>query len=80
MANAHLLRRIILLLASTVSFLYFWTINGYARPHQYNDFSCPGHYTPSISVNDTKAEPVKAHLPEGSVTLPDFAPSPFAYV
>ena len=81
MVAHYFLRKILVSVACTASFLWFWTVRQPNSQHRYNDFSCPGHITPRISHNDTDVGPVQRLTPEGNTTiLPDFEPTPYAYV
>ena len=77
MVGHYLVRRTLVSLACTIFFLGFWTIrqsNTQNRCNDFNDFSCPGHITPTITNNDTNVEPIQ------NTALPDFGCSPYAYV
>lgn len=81
MVAHYITRKILVSLACTASFLWFWTVRQPNMQHQYNEFSCPGHITPQITHNDTKVGPMQGLIPEGNTTtLPDFSLSPYAYV
>lgn len=81
MVAHYFIRKILVSLACTLSFLWFWIVRQPNMQHQYNDFSCPGHITPQITHNDTNVGPIQGLTPEGNITtLPDFGPSPYAYV
>ena len=81
MVAHYFVRKILVSVACTASFLWFWTVHQPNAQHRYNDFSCPGYITPQISHNDTNVGPVQGVTPEGNTTtLPDFDPSPYAYV
>ena len=81
MVAHYFVRKILVSVACTASFLWFWTVHQPNAQHRYNDFSCPGYITPQIHHNDTNVGPVQGKTPEGNTTtLPDFDPSPYAYV
>ena len=81
MVAHYVVRKILLSVACTASFLWFWTVHQPNAQHRYNDFSCPGHITPQINHNDTNVGPVQGVTAEGNTrNLPDFGPSPYAYV
>lgn len=81
MVAHYFVRRTLVSLACTISFLWFWTIRQSNTQNRYNEFSCPGHVTPAITNNDTNEGPIQGLMPEeNSTTLPDFGSSPYAYV
>ena len=82
MMVAHsFIRKILVSLACTVSFLGFWRVRQPNTQHKYKDFSCSGHVTPQITHNDAHVGPIQGLTPNGNITvLPDFGPSPYAYV
>ena len=81
MAAHYFMRKILVSMACTASFIWFWIVHQPNTQHQYNDFSCPGHITPQIAHNDTKVGPIQGLTPEGNTTtLPDFSLSPYAFV
>lgn len=81
MVAHHFVRRFLVSLACALSFLWFWKIRRPSTQHRITDFSCPGQITPEITHNDTTVGPMQGPTPdENSTTLPDFDPSPFAYV
>ena len=81
MVAHYFVRKILVSVACTASFLWFWIVHQPNAQHRYNDFSCPGYITPQINHNDTNVGPVQGVTPEGNTTtLPDFDPSPYAYV
>ena len=81
MVAHYFVRKILVSVACTASFLWFWTVHQPNAQHRYNDFSCPGYITPQINHNDIDIGPVQGKTPEGNTTnLPDFDPSPYAYV
>ena len=81
MVAHYLARKILLSVACTASFLWVWIVHQPNGQHRYNDFSCPGYITPQINDNDTNVGPVQGATSDGNTTtLPDFDPSPYAYV
>ena len=81
MVAHYLIRKTLVSLACTVSFVWFWMGRPSDTQHRYNDFSYPGHITPQIRHNDTNVGPTQGLTPKGNVTiLPDFIPSPYGYV
>lgn len=81
MVAHYFVRKILVSLACTASFIWFWIVNKPNTQHIYNDFSCPGYITPQINHNDTNVGPVQGLTAEGNTTtLPDFDISPYAYV
>ena len=81
MVAHYFVRKILVSVACTASFFWFWIVHQPNAQHRYNDFSCPGYITPQITHNDTNVGPVQGVTPEGNTTaLPDFETSPYAYV
>ena len=81
MVAHYLVRKILVSLACTVSFVWFWIGRHSGTQHRYNDFSYPGHITPQIRHNDTNVGPTQGLTLKGNVTvLPDPIPSPYGYV
>lgn len=81
MAAHYFLRLILVFVACTVSFLWFWIVGQPNTQHRLNDFSYPDHITPQITYNDSDQVPIQGFPPEGNITtLPDFGLSPYAYV
>lgn len=81
MVAHYFVRRILVSVACTASFIWFWIVHKPNTQHVFNDFSCPGYVTPQINHNDTNIGPVQGLTPEGNTTtLPDFELSPYAYV
>lgn len=81
MVARYLIRKVLVSLACTVSFVWFWIGRQPDTQHRYDDFSCPGHITPQIKHKYTSVGPIQGLTPEGNVTVPpDFVPSPYAYV
>ena len=81
MVAHYFVRKILVSVACTASFIWFWIVHKPNTQHIYNDFSCPGYTTPQINHNDTNIGPVQGLTPEGNTTtLPDFDISPYAYV
>lgn len=81
MVAVHYISRKILVLAACTASFWLWTMHQPNVQHRYNEFSCPGHITPQVTNNDTDVGYIKGLKPEGNTTtLPDFGPSPYAYV
>ena len=81
MVAHYFVRRILVSVACTASFLWFWIANQPSLQHRFNNFSCCGYVTPQIEHNDTNVGPRQVLTPEGNTaTLPDYDPSRYAYV
>ena len=78
MLNGFAVRQLLFLLASVVLIL-FWAFHNRALNHRFNDYSCPGFYTPPITHTGA-AKPVEAQLQDRNATLPDFEQTSYAYV
>ena len=81
MVTHYFVRKILVSVACTASFLWIWIVLQPITQHRYNDFSCPGHITPQVKNNDTNIRPIQGLTPEGNTTiLPDSGLSPYAFV
>ena len=72
MVLRYIPRKILVSVACTASFLWFWIVHQPNTQHRHNDCSCPGCIHPQLKHNDTNIGPVQGLTPEGS--------SPYAYV
>ncbi|MCJ1450267.1 hypothetical protein MMC28_000596 [Mycoblastus sanguinarius] len=80
MTGNHCFRRLLVSLACSASFFWFWILHEADTHHKFNDCSCPSQITPRIVRNDTNAGHVQGASLESPVTSLDFSPSPFGYV
>lgn len=72
MVLRYIPRKILVSVACTASFLWFWIVHQPNTQHRHNDCSCPGYIVPQSKHNDTNIGPLQGLTPEGS--------SPYAYV
>lgn len=81
MGIPHYFRRIIFSFALISTFLWLYNSGGVSLQPKYNSFSCPGYVTPAIrSTRLGHRNNTVNPSPEDQPILPDFSPSPFAYV
>ena len=78
MGIPHYFRRIIFSFALILTFLWLYNSSGVALRPKYNSYSCPGYLTPPIGL--TNRNTTVNSSPRDQLILPDFFPSPYAYV
>lgn len=79
----HYFRRIIFSFALISTFLWLYNSGGVPLQPKYNSFSCPGYLTPAIRSTGLGNRNATVNPPpslKDRPILPDFSPSPFAYV